>query len=50
MKQFLLSPIAFPSLLIALDLCAAAAYVFAYDYRRAIYWLAAAVLTTCVTF
>lgn len=40
----------FPSILIALDLCASLVYTFDYDLRRAIYWLSAAVLTACVTF
>jgi hypothetical protein len=40
----------FPTLLIVLDICAAITYVPSGDWRRVIYWLAAAVLTTCVTF
>lgn len=40
----------FPTLLIILDICAAMAYVPSNDWRRVIYWLAAAVLTTCVTY
>ena len=40
----------FPALLIILDICAAIAYVPGGDWRRVIYWLAAAVLTACVTF
>jgi hypothetical protein len=40
----------FPTILIVLDVCAAAAYVPCGDWRRVIYWLAAAVLTTCVTY
>ncbi len=39
----------FPTLLIILDVCAAAAYVPAGDGRRIIYWLAAATLTAVVT-
>ena len=39
----------FPTLLIALDLCAAAAYMPGGDWRKVVYWLAAAVLTTVVT-
>jgi len=39
----------FPSILIVLDVCAAAAYVPDGDWRKVIYWLAAAVLTTVVT-
>lgn len=40
----------FPTILIVLDVCAALAYVPVGDWRRVIYWLAAAVLTTCVTY
>jgi len=40
----------FPILLIALDLGASVVYAAAFDWRRALYWLAAAVLTACVTF
>ena len=41
---------AMPTGLIVLDLGASAIYTFAGDWRRAIYWFAAAVLTSCVTF
>jgi 5-enolpyruvylshikimate-3-phosphate synthase len=44
-----MNPKIFPALLIALDLCASVAYLCHGDYRRAVYWLAAAVLTTSVT-
>lgn len=40
----------FPIALIILDLGASAVYALDYDLRRATYWLAAAVLTACVTF
>jgi hypothetical protein len=40
----------FPTLLIVLDICAALAYVPSGDWRRVVYWLAAAILTTCVTY
>ncbi len=40
----------FPSILIALDLAAAAVYVWDGDWRLTLYWIAAAVLTACVTF
>jgi len=40
----------FPMLLIALDLAASGVYALHQDWRRAIYWFAAAVLTACVTF
>lgn len=43
-------PRLFPSILIVLDVCAAARWGYDGDWRRAIYWLAAAVLTTTVTF
>jgi hypothetical protein len=39
----------FPSLLIALDMGAAIVYLFVGDWRRGVYWIAAAVLTACVT-
>ena len=39
----------FPTLLIILDVCAAAGYVPTCDWRKVIYWLAAATLTTVVT-
>lgn len=40
----------FPSVLIALDVCAAVRYAFADgEWRKVIYWLAAAALTTVVT-
>jgi hypothetical protein len=40
----------FPTLLIVLDVCAAMAYLPSGDWRKVLYWLAAAVLTTCVTY
>lgn len=40
----------FPTILITLDLFAAIFYFHAGDYRRAIYWTAAATLTATVTF
>lgn len=40
----------FPAVLIVLDLCASAVYLGYGDWRRTMYWLAAAVLTFCVTF
>ena len=39
----------FPTILIVLSVCAAVAYMPGGDWRRAIYWLAAAVLTAVVT-
>jgi len=44
------SPKIFPTLLILLDLGASGVYAASGDWRRAIYWLAAAVLTATVTF
>lgn len=43
-------PQAFPICLITLNLCASATYALHGDYKRMIYWVAAAVLTSCVTF
>jgi hypothetical protein len=40
----------FPTLLIVLDVCAALAYVPVCDWRKSVYWLAAAVLTYVVTY
>lgn len=39
----------FPTLLMLLSVCAAVGYVPTGDWRRVIYWLAAAVLTAVVT-
>ncbi len=39
----------FPTILIILDLFAAVGYIPSGDYRRVIYWIAAAILTACVT-
>jgi len=39
-----------PSVMIALSVGAAIVYAFDCDWRRAIYWSAAAVLTASVTF
>lgn len=39
----------FPFILIILDICAALVYFFCGDMKRGIYWIAAAVLTVCVT-
>lgn len=40
----------FPAVLIALDVGAAIVCFFGKDYKRGVYWLAAAVLNACVTF
>ena len=40
----------FPTILIALDVCAALPYAVHRDWRMAIYWLSAATLTACVTY
>ena len=40
----------FPTILIILDLCAATGYIPSGDWRKVIYWFAAAVLTTVITF
>ena len=39
-----------PIALIVLDICASGVYAYCHDWRKTIYWLAAAVLTSCVTF
>lgn len=40
----------FPLALIALDLGAAIIYALHHDYKKAVYWIAAAVLNVTVTF
>jgi len=45
-----ISPKIFPLILIVLDICAALGYLPEKDFRKVIYWLAAAILTTVVTF
>ena len=40
----------FPTVLIALDVCASVPYAVRGNLRMAIYWLAAATLTACVTY
>ncbi len=42
-------PKLFPTMLIILDVCAACAYMPTGDWRRVVYWFAAATLTTMVT-
>ena len=47
----MISPKVFPSLIIVLNLLAAATYAcHGTEWRKVIYWLAAATLTTVVTF
>jgi hypothetical protein len=50
MIAILTNPKFFPTVLIALDLCAAGSYALAHDTRRIIYWIAAAVLTATITY
>lgn len=40
----------FPTILIILDLGAALMYLIGGDYKRAVYWIAAATLTFTVTY
>ena len=40
----------FPTVLIALDVCAAVPYAWHGNWRMAVYWLAAATLTACATY
>jgi hypothetical protein len=40
----------FPSILILLDICASIGYIQSGDWRKVIYWIAAGILTTTVTF
>ena len=39
-----------PTILIVLDVCASLPYAVHGNWRMAIYWLAAATLTACVTY
>jgi len=48
--KYLLTPKALPVAMIILSLLAALAYFVTGDFRRTTYWLAAAVLTSTVTF
>jgi len=43
------SPRVFPTFLIVINVCAAVAYMPGGDWRKVIYWMAAATLTTVVT-
>lgn len=45
-----MNPKIFPTVLIILDLCACAPYFYKGDWRMGVYWIAAAVLTTMVTY
>ena len=40
----------FPTILIVLDIAASAVYISKGDVRKTIYWLAAAILTSVVTY
>ena len=40
----------FPTVLIALDVCASVPYAVRGNLRMMVYWLAAATLTACVTY
>ena len=40
----------FPTILIALDVCASLVYLFEGDLRHFVYWTSAAVLTATVTY
>jgi len=44
------NPKTFPTVLIVLNCCAAASYCWSGDWRKAVYWLAAATLTTVITY
>ena len=45
-----MNPKFFPTVMIVLDLAAAVVYLYHGDFRKVIYWAAAAVLTTSVTY
>jgi hypothetical protein len=40
----------FPTILIVCDICAAIGYMSGGDFRKVIYWIAAAVLTAAVSY
>lgn len=40
----------FPPILIVIDVCASIPYFIHGDYKKGIYWIAAAILNICVTF
>lgn len=54
MKEFIMKTISsekfFPTLLIIMDIGAAIVYAKHRDWRKVIYWLAAAILNAAVTF
>jgi len=45
-----MNPKVFPSVLIVLDVAAAVVYAAGGDWRKAVYWISAAVLTASVTY
>jgi hypothetical protein len=45
-----MSPKFFPTLLIAINVCAAAVWFCQGDWRKGVYWLAAAVLNFVITY
>lgn len=45
-----MNPTIFPTILIVLDVCAALVYLSGSDYRKFVYWIAAAILTAAVTY
>jgi hypothetical protein len=45
-----MNPKIFPTVLIFLDVCAAVSYATQGDWRKIIYWFAAAILTAMVTY
>jgi hypothetical protein len=49
-KKMKMSMYIFPAVLIALDVGAAVMCFIGKDYKKGVYWLAAAVLNICVTF
>jgi len=46
----MINPKLFPTVLVVLDIASSACYFYACDWRKGIYWLAAAVLTFVVTY
>lgn len=50
LSTLLSDPHLFPKLIIVLYACASIRYCYSHDYGRAVYWVAAALITSSVTF
>jgi hypothetical protein len=45
-----MNPKIFPVIMMALNICASVSYFAIGDIKHGVYWIAAAVLTFCITF